>query len=135
MKYWRSGLYNKGDDLSLFKFTDLSVNSYYIKRSVVPITLINIETRTEQLVYSSAAFNEIKEPELNQVNELLADGKYIVFGNSGPKRKTEYGLLEDNDADLIIFSDEKSSAYYTVNGTRATTYVLVDDKCNIYLEE
>ena len=128
-------VYHDGETLSVFEDTEITLNSYKIKRSATAISLISIETSKERLVYCSPAFNETSEEEIHEINRILADSDYIIFGNKGPKTKTDYSIPSTNKASLIAFSDETRAAYYSENSKRPISYSLVTDHCKFCLND
>jgi len=128
-------IYEEESGVSLFKYTDINVYRYSIARSDVPIIAISVDTRGERLMYLSSSLSDVVEEDRSFAEGLLERSEVVIVGNSGPKKKSDYSMPEDNRIDLMIFSDEISVAYYQKKDERNTTYVLVEDRCNIYLDE
>jgi len=128
-------VYRDGETLCVFEDTQITLHSYKIDRSETTISLISIDTLKERLVYCSPAFNETSKEEAEEINRILADTDYIIFGNKGPKTKTDYSIPSDNKATLIAFSDETRAAYYTESSERPISYSLVTDHCKFCLED
>lgn len=128
-------IYKEDSGVSLFKYTDINVYRYNIDRSEVPIIAISVDTRRERLMYLSSTLSDVVEEERAFAENLLVRSEFVIIGNSGPKKKSDYSMPEKNSIDLMIFSDEISVAYFQKQDERNTTYALVEDRCNIYLEE
>jgi len=128
-------VYLDGETLCIFEDTQITLHSYKINRSVTAISLISINTPRDRLVYCSPAFNETSIDDIEEINRILADADYIIFGNKGPKTKTDYSIPADNKASLIAFSDEIRAAYYTEISNRSISYSLVTDHCKFCLED
>ncbi|MBR3686052.1 MAG: ComEC/Rec2 family competence protein [Clostridia bacterium] len=128
-------VYRDGETLCIFEDTHITLRSYKIDRSVTAISLVSIDTPKERLVYCSPAFNETEEESIEEINGILADADYIIFGNKGPKTKTDYSIPSDNKATLIAFSDETRAAYYKESSERPISYSLVTDHCKFCLND
>ena len=128
-------VYRDGEALCIFEDTQITLRSYQIDRSVTAISLITIDTPNERLVYCSPAFNETSEEQAEEINGILAASDYIIFGNKGPKTKTDYSIPSENKASLIVFSDETRVAYYTESSKRPISYSIVTDGCKFSLND
>ncbi|MBQ8408720.1 MAG: ComEC/Rec2 family competence protein [Clostridia bacterium] len=124
-------VYQNGADFSVFEFTSIYVYRDSIERSAVPISIISISSRSERFMYLSSAFNELEIPD--SISAMMTKTEYFVFGNRGPLTKAEYGIPTDNDAELIVFSDEIRAAYFNTEGVTNTTLIMAPEKCHIYI--
>jgi hypothetical protein len=128
-------VYQDGEVLHIFEDTELTLHSYHIERSVTAISLISIETPKERLVYCSPAFNETRPEQVEEISQILSGSDYIIFGNKGPKTKTEYSIPPENKVSLIAFSDEMRAAYYIESSKRPISYSLVGENCRFCLND
>lgn len=126
-------MYEDGEGLYVFNYTNIKVFHYYLERSVVPVSVVSVSTRSKRLLYCAPGFNECEEAE--EINKLLSKSEYVIFGNCGPKTKTAYSVPESNEADIIVFSDKIRAAYFEANGTDNPMLVYVPDSCRILLQE
>ena len=128
-------VYRDGETLYAFEDTQITLYSYKIERSATAISLISIDTQKERLVYCSPAFNETSKEEVEEINRIISESDYIIFGNKGPKTKTDYSIPSENKASLIAFSDEIRAAYYTESSERPISYSLVTEHCKFCLND
>lgn len=128
-------VYRDGETLYAFDDTQITLHSYKIDRSATSISLISIDTPNQRLVYCSPAFNETSEDQAEEINSVLSESDYIIFGNKGPKTKTDYSIPSENKASLVVFSDETRVAYYTENSERPISYSIVTEGCKFCLND
>lgn len=126
-------IYEDSESLRVFDYTDIEVSHYYIDRSVVPISTVSISTRSQRFLYCAPAFNESDDS--GEINRLLANSEYVLFGNCGPKTKKSYFLPKDNEARCVIFSDKVRIAYFDEENAEAATFVHVPTNCSFYIHE
>lgn len=126
-------VFERGDDLEAFEFTLIRTESFFIDRSTVPTILVNLKTREGILTYCGSAFNECDE--LDEINKYLKSSDYVIFGTTGPKVKTKFGLPENCDAHTLIFGDKAHAAYFTETNDDSYSTFWVESICSIYLKE
>ncbi len=124
-------VYEDGERLTVFDSVSLSVSQSYIDRSAVPITVLSIAGKQERLTYISPAFNESKISA--EIHKLFNKTDYFIFGNRGPKTKTQYTLPELADPQLVIFADDTRVAYFNPPENYGVTYAKAEDGCEIYM--
>ena len=128
-------VFRDGETLHAFGDTEITLYSYSIERSATPISLITVKTPEKQLVYCAPAFNETTDEEREQIDQILSESDYIIFGGRGPKTKTVYSIPSENKVSLIAFSDKTRVAYYSEKSERAITYSIIDDRCKFCLND
>ena len=126
-------VYNPGDALLLFEHTTLEHVSGYIERSVVPISLISIRTGSEYLTYCSPAFNESDISE--EAEHHFSRSTHIIFGNRGPKSKSEYTIPDTLRLKSVTFADEIRAAYFVSPERSLASHYLADKEIEFYLEK
>ena len=125
--------YDIGDSLYAFEHTVIEHISDYIDRSVVPVSVITVFTGSEQLTYASPALNEsdiVEEAEF-----YFSKSKYIIFGNRGPKTKTEYTIQNADKVRSIAFADDIRAGYFTHPERSLASYYLVPEEMEFYLDK
>lgn len=125
-------MYESGESLSLFENTHLNIYRQNIPRSTLPITIINLKTGKDSLVYCSSAHDEF---DFGEITDPIIGAEYIIFGNAGPKTKHKFALPEKYDAELIAFADKNIAAHYDFDITHNITYSLIESKCKFVLDE
>ena len=126
-------VYDYGETMHIFNSVSFEVQNGYIERSSVPISLISISSGSQLVTYASPAFNE---SELNDEAEyLFAKSHYIIFGNRGPKTKTEYTIPNEKKLLAIAFSGEYQIAYFNAPEHILASYYNVPDKIEFFLDK
>ncbi len=131
-------VYEEGEALRIFENAYIEHLNTYIERSAVPIDLIGIYTESEHLTYASPAINESDLSDIAQY--AFERSEYIIFGNRGPKPKTEYSIGSSKDVryvDSVVFSSEAEVAYYIKPEPSIISHFLVSrgKTMNFYLDE
>ena len=126
-------VFERGSNIEAFEFTTIVTENYYIDRSKMPITLVNIASRGGSLTYCGSAFNE--SDSLSEINNYLKRSDYIIFGAQGPKTKKHYSLPEGNSADMVIFADQIRAAYFEESKIQRFKRVLAEDYCTVYIKD
>lgn len=125
--------YNSGESLYVFEHTAIEHINDYIDRSVVPISLITVFTGSEQLTYASPAFNEsdiVEEAEF-----YFSKSKHIIFGNRGPKTKTEYTVENSGRVRTVVFADNIRAGYFIPPEHSFASHYLVPKEMEFYLDK
>lgn len=125
-------MYDSGESLSIFDNSHINIYRQNIPRSTLPITLININTTKESLLYCSSAYDEF---DFGESTNPITNAEYIIFGNVGPKTQKEFALPEKYDADLVVFADKNIAAHYDFDITHNITYALAESRCKFVLDE
>lgn len=126
-------VYHDGDVLTVFDDTRIQVFQDRIKRSKVPITLMDIKTPEDRLVYVSPAFNEAQIKE--QAEGLFAKSDIIIFGHKGPKVKVDYTIENSQRVDAIIFTSEALAAHFDTAKVHGAAYFYAEDKIDLFLDK
>ena len=125
-------VYGDGQELAAFESVRIKVHKHMIKRSQVPITVINIKGEKESVLYCSSGIGEWEDP---TIENYLAEAEYIIFGNVGPVIKAEYSLPDEHDADAVIFADKLHAAYFDSSNTSLVAFILSEKECLINIQE
>ena len=126
-------VYNYGDSLYAFEHTTIQHISDYIDRSAVPVSVLTVYTGKEQLTYASPALNETDIVE--QAEFYFSKSKHIIFGNRGPKTKTEYTIQNMSKARTVAFADETRAGYFIIPNRSLASYYLVSTEMEYYLDK
>ena len=126
-------VYRDGDTLIAFSNTRIQVFQDRIDRSAVPITLIDVSTPSDKLVYVSPAFSECEIQELTE--ELFMKADLIVLGHKGPRVKTDYMVKSSHGLDAIVFSSRDLIAHCDTSETRGSAYFYAEEKIELYLDK
>ena len=126
-------IYEDGEALYLFENTTMRINSYYIDRSVKPISTVCVTTGKDVLTYCSSAYNECEE--ISEIERRLINSNFIIFGDFGPKIKTPYSVPQNDRNEYIVFSNAERAGYYRNSGMADIQYRIVSDSCRIRLSE
>lgn len=116
-------LYDQGETLYAFGNIAIEHTSDKIDRSAVPLSLIGIYTIREHMTYVSPSFNESNISELAEHH--FSKSKYIVFGNKGPKTKTEYTVQNIEKCKIIAFADKTRAQYFVSPEYSFAAYYMV----------
>ena len=125
--------YEMGDSLYVFEHTVIEHINDYIDRSVVPISVLTVFTGSEQLTYASPALNEsdiVEEAEF-----YFSKSNHIIFGNRGPKTKTEYTIKNAGKVRTVAFADDTRAGYFIPPERSLASYYLVPEEMEFYLDK
>ncbi len=126
-------LYEPGESLYAFGNVSIEHTSDYIDRSAVPISLVGIYTGRDHLTYVAPAFNESDIYELAEYH--FSKSQYVVFGNRGPKTKKEYTIESIDKVKSVAFADDIRAAYFLTPEFSFTSYYLVPEEIEYYLDK
>ena len=126
-------VYNYGDSLHAFDHITIKHIHDYIDRSVVPVSVVGITTSRDQLTYCSPAFNETDIVE--EIEFYFSKSKHIIFGNRGPKTKTEYTIQAADKVRTVAFADEMRAGYFIAPEHSFASYYIVPNEIEYYLDE
>jgi ComEC/Rec2-related protein len=126
-------LYKKGEALRIFDYTYLEHVQEYIERSAVPVSVVSIYTSKERVTYVAPGFNESAANEYAEY--VFTKSDYVVFGNRGPKTKTNYSIKNLNSVEAIFFADEARAAYFDSKEYGNPALFLVPEKITVIIEK
>lgn len=127
-------VYEYGEGLYIFNGISFEINRDYIDRSAVPVSLIGISSGSQFITYASPAFNESKL--VQRADYLFSKSHFIIFGNRGPKNKTEYTIKAEKRLLAIAFAGDEQIAYFKEPDEHLfATYYTVPEKIEFYLDK
>lgn len=125
--------YEHGKTIEVFESTVILIDSLSIKRSVKPITMVSVNSGKERLTYCSGAFAECDD--YQEITKRLSDSRYVVFGDTGPKLKSQYFIPDNDKTEFVIFSNEEQASYFRANGLGGIDYRIATESCRITLSK
>ena len=125
--------YENGKTIEVFESTTIFIDTMNIKRSVKPITMVSINTGEERLTYCSGAIAECEEN--TEFTKRLADSRFVIFGDTGPKLKTPYSIPDNDNNEFIIFSNKTEADFFRDNGLDNVDYFIAEEPCRITMSK
>ncbi len=126
-------LYDLGDSLYAFEHTTIQHINDYIDRSTVPVSVLTVFTGKEQLTYAAPALNETEIVE--QAEFYFSKSKHVIFGNRGPKTKTEYTIQNMDKIRSVAFADEIRAGFFIIPERSLASYYVVSEEMEYYLDK
>lgn len=127
-------VFEHGEKLFIFNSISFEINRDYIDRSTVPVSLIGISSGEQFITYASPAFNESNLAQ--RADYFFGKSHYIIFGNRGPKNKTEYTINAEKKLLAVVFADKNQIAYFKEPDEHIfASYYTVPEKMEFFLDK
>lgn len=126
-------LYRDGEMIHTMDRVNVDAKRTTIERSVVPISLISIQTTSDRVVYASPAFNESDLS--SDAEKMFTKAKYVVFGNKGPKPKTPFTIGNYSRIDAVAFATPQNAAYFVNPDMNGIHMFTVPERIELYIEK
>lgn len=126
-------IYNDDSSLTAFSYVNIQKHTSTIERSSAPLTLISINTRGERVTYIPPAFNESDLKET--IDHIFTRSQYVIFGNSGPKTKSEFSIPENNKIKVIVFADDIRAAFFNSDSVKGGSMFIAKERFEINIEK
>lgn len=84
-----------GTEITLFERT-------YLSRSTHPVTAMEIDLGTEEIVLLSCSFNE----SVHEITKSAENAEYLIFGGHSPVYKKTFGLSFEQEPKAVIYGDD-----------------------------
>ncbi len=126
-------MYKYGETLKMLDKTRVKLERSDIKRSQVPIFMLTAYTSSEQSIYISPGFNESDLSEKAQFE--LSNSDYVIFGNKGPRTKSQYTIDEPAGIRGIAFADDIRAAHFIKPEHYYHGYYIVPEEFEFYMDK
>ena len=109
------------------------VDTYNIERSTKPVWVVTVFTDNDIMTYFSSAFNECENTE--KIETYFEISKHVIFGDAGPKVKSNYTIPKSERLQTVAFCDEMHASYCVSGKLEGVEYYFVPDTCKVRLRE
>ena len=125
--------YEFGKTIEVFESTVIWLDSISIDRSARPITTVSVSTGEDRLTYCQGAFAECADAQ--KLSERLAKSRFVIFGDTGPKLKTEYTIPVNDTTEFVIFGNDEQMSFFEIGKAFDIDYRVATESCRITLSK
>lgn len=125
--------YEFGKTIEVFESTVIWIDNVNIDRSTKPITTVSISTGEDRLTYCQGSFGECSSSQ--KISDRMAKSRFVIFGDTGPKLKSEYSVPSSDITEFVIFGNSDQMSFFKCDDISDIDYRVATEHCRITLSK